>query len=229
MTSEAAQTLDSPTDDLWASVEDVYTAVLEHPFMASLKDGTLDRDVFRYYTIQDTLYLREYSRVLSVAASLAPTTADALLVNKSASALLQLENDLHETFFDDFGVSLSDALQTPLSPTNLAYTSYMLKIAHTGTFADAIAAVLPCGWIYWEVGKELGKAGSPEPIYQRWIDTYESEEYAEAMTAWLALMNRLATDMSPAEWRRARDIFVQGSRYEWMFWDMGYRRESWPV
>lgn len=26
-----------------------------------------------------------------------------------------------------------------------------------------------------------------------------------------------------------RQHFLVTSRYEWMFWEMGYRRESWPL
>ncbi|MDP8972351.1 MAG: hypothetical protein M3N45_04060 [Actinomycetota bacterium] len=39
-----------------------------------------------------------------------------------------------------------------------------------------LGAVLPCYWIYWEVGQTLLEHGSPNPYYRKWIDTCGGEE-----------------------------------------------------
>ena len=67
------------------------------------------------------------------------------------------------------------------APTSLAYTSYLLATARGGSYAEGVGAVLPCYWIYWEVGKELLRRGSPDPRYQRWIDIYSGEEFGEVV------------------------------------------------
>ena len=92
-----------------------------------------------------------------------------------------------------------------------------------------LAAVLPCYWIYWEVGKALLGHGSPDPLYRRWIETYSGEDFAEVVRAVLSLTDRLAPELSVAERVRATRHFAITARYEWMFWDMGYRRERWPL
>ena len=71
--------------------------------------------------------------------------------------------------------------------------------------------------------------GSPDPAYRRWLETYGGEEYAQGMREWLELTDRLGATLSATDRARGREIFVQASRYEWMFWDMGYRKEAWPV
>jgi thiaminase/transcriptional activator TenA len=38
-----------------------------------------------------------------------------------------------------------------------------------------------------------------------------------------------AARLAPVERETMRRHFVTTSRYEWIFWEMGYRRESWPV
>jgi len=119
-------------------------------------------------------------------------------------------------------VSGDELSATPLCPSNLAYTSYLLSVAYGGSFAEALGAVLPCYWIYWEVGKALARRRSPEPLYQRWIDTYGGEEFAEIVRAVLALTDRLGMRMSEDEREAMTERFQVTSRYEWMFWDMGY-------
>ena len=217
------------TRDLWSSIEDLYAAILRHPFLTGLTDGTLERDAFRFYVIQDSVYLRDYAKALAITAGRAPGTADTEVFTRSALSALEVERELHATLFREMGIDPDEAAEASPAPTNLAYTSYILRVVQTGSYADAVAAVLPCGWIYWEVGKELVSRGSPDPVYRRWLETYGGEEYAESMREWLALTDRLGETLSATDLERVRDIFVQASRYEWMFWDMGYRKETWPV
>jgi thiaminase/transcriptional activator TenA len=140
-----------------------------------------------------------------------------------------VEKTLHESFFKEFGLSPQAVAATPLSPTNLAYTSYLLAIAHGGPFHEAVAALLPCYWIYWEVGKTLERSGSRDPLYARWIGTYAAEEFGSVVREVLACVDALAADLREPERDRMTRHFVTTSRYEWMFWDMGWRREAWPV
>jgi thiaminase/transcriptional activator TenA len=214
---------------LWSGIEDVYARILEHPFVAGLTDGSLDRGAFRFYVVQDAHYLREYARALSVCAARAPAEDDIAMFARHAAGAIEVERELHEGFFRDLGVSAEELAATPPAPTNLAYTSYLLATAHGGSFPEALGAVLPCYWIYWEVGKTLLERGSPDPLYQRWIDTYGGEEFAEVVTAVLEVTDRLGPALSEDERARMARHFRQTSVYEWMFWQAGYAREEWPV
>ena len=215
--------------ELWSGIEDVYAQILEHPFLAGLTDGSLDRAAFEFYVVQDAHYLREYARALSVAAARAPAESEIAMFNEHAAGAIAVERSLHDAFFVDFGFGKGELARTPMAPTNLAYTSYLLATAYGGSFADLLGAVLPCYWIYWEVGKALLPQGSPDPLYARWIETYGGEEFAGVVRSVLALTDRLGPELSPAERERAGVHFRATSRYEWMFWEMGYRRERWPV
>ena len=217
------------TQDLWSSIGGIYAAILDHPFLGGLTDGSLDRDAFRFYVVQDSLYLRDYAKALAVTGARAPEQADTEVFTRSALTAIAAERDLHEELLAELGIDAAEVDAAQPAPTNLAYTSYLLRVVQGGSYADAVAAVLPCGWIYWEVGKELLSRGSPDPAYGRWIETYGGEEYAQGMREWLELTDRLGGTLSATDRERAREIFVQASRYEWMFWDMGYRKEAWPV
>src|SRR5213082_3287008 len=133
---------------LWSSIRKIYEAILTHPFIGGLTDGSLERASFQFYVVQDAHYLREYARALSVAAARAPTEREIAMFNGHAREAIAVERSLHETFFADFGLSEEDVGRTPAAPTNLAYTSYLLATAYGGSFAELLGALLPCYWIY---------------------------------------------------------------------------------
>jgi thiaminase (transcriptional activator TenA) len=214
---------------LWAGIDDIYAAILAHPFIAGLTDGSLEREAFRFYVVQDAHYLREYARALSVAAARAPAEADIAMFSEHAAGAIAVERSLHESFFAEFGMSEQEVAATPMAPTNLAYTSYLLASVYGGSFPEALGAVLPCYWIYCEVGKALHERCSPDPLYRRWIETYGGEQFAAVVRAVLALTDRLGPQLAPTDEARMRARFRTTSRYEWMFWEMGYRQERWPV
>ena len=219
----------STTGELWRAIEPIYAAILAHPFLRGLTDGSLPGETFRFYAVQDALYLRDFARALSLAAAHAPREEWIIMLNEHAAGALTVERTLHESFFKDWGLTPEAVAATPLAPTNVAYTSYLLAVASGRPFHEAIAALLPCYWIYWEVGKTLERASSRDPLYARWIGTYASEEFGAVVRAVLACTDSLAAPLGDDDRLAMRRHFVTTSRYEWMFWDMGWRREAWPV
>lgn len=217
------------TEDLWRSIDGVYARILDHPFIEGLTSGALERESFLFYVVQDAHYLREFARALAVCAARAPEEPAIQTFAEHAAGAIAVERQLHAGFFRDLGLSEAQVRKTPMAPTNVAYTSYLLATVYGSPFHEALGAVLPCYWIYREVGKELLLKGSPDPLYRRWIDTYGGEEYAGIVRAALAIADRVGEGLD-AEGRRAvGDRFLTTARYEWMFWEMGYRREAWPV
>ena len=220
---------DSFSDELWKGAVGIYDAILAHPFLTGLTDGSLPHDAFAFYVVQDALYLHKYAQALAAVASRAPTPGQAELFARHAADAIAVEKTLHGSLLADLGIDRASAEHTEPAPANLAYTSYLIATVSRGSYAEGVGAVLPCYWIYWEVGKELLHRGSPDPRYQRWIDTYGSEEFGEVVRDVLDVTDKLGPDLSAAERERVHSHFRTTSRYEWMFWDMGYRKECWPV
>jgi thiaminase (transcriptional activator TenA) len=200
------------TAELWTAMAPIYEAILRHPFLAGLTDGSLPRDRFRFYAVQDALYLREFARALSLAAARAPEDDWIIMFSEHAANALRVERALHESFFKEFGLAPGEVAATPLAPTNQAYTSYLLAVAYGAPFHEALAALLPCYW-----------------LYARWIATYASAEFGDVVRAVLAATDVVAGRLRPAEREAMRRHLLVTARYEWMFWDMGWRLESWPV
>ena len=217
------------TAALWSDIAGTYAAILDHPFLAGLTSGELDPAAFSHYVTQDAHYLRDFARSLTIVGAKAPTHADTGMFARHAAGTVEVEMALHDTLLADLGLSPAAVDATVVAPTTQAYTSYLLAVAYGGNFAEGLAAVLPCYWIYAEVGAALVAQGSPDPRYQRWIDTYAGEEFTAVVAEVLALSDRVGATLSPLEDARARRHFVTTARYEWMFWDAAWRREAWPV
>jgi len=211
------------SEELWNSISDVYSAILSHPFMKGLTDGSLEEEKFRYYILQDFLYLREFSKALAVLSAKADSREESLVFADHMSHALGVEMSLHGYFISLWKVDTNSV--TP-SPTNLLYTSYLLSTVYSRPFYEGVAAVLPCYWVYMEVGKELIKKGSHNPLYKKWIDTYGGEEYEKGVRAVINIVNsfKLTEEQKEAVKRHFRTASI----FEYMFWDSAYRLEKFP-
>lgn len=216
------------SDELWDGIHDIYDAILAHPFLAELADGTLSRDRFVFYMQQDGLYLEDFGRALGLAGVKAPDAASLKAFLDFGSVAVAVERALHESYFEEYGASPD----VEKAPACFAYTSFMIGAASNGSYAEAVATLLPCFWIYREVGTHIYKTatasleGNP---YRRWIETYADEEYNEAVERAIGLTNAAAEAASDRERERMRANFRRASQLEWMFWDSAYRLEAWPV
>ena len=217
------------TGELWDAIGPIYAEILEHPFLRRLADGTLPEECFRHYVLQDALYLRDYARALTIAGVRSPNEDDFLMFNEHATGAISVERSLHEEFLAGFGLPEDVVDKTPKTPTTLAYTSYLLRTASLGDYHELLGAIVPCYWIYAEVGAELVERGSPNPRYARWIETYGGEEFAAVVEAVLELTDRVCEGLNASQRAAATEAFVTTSRYEWMFWDAAGKLEGWPV
>jgi thiaminase/transcriptional activator TenA len=221
--------MDRFRDRMWSAMEGIFARILAHPFVAGLTDGSLPRDAFAHYVVQDALYLVDYARALALVGAKAPDEESIAMFAGHARGALEVERSLHAGLFRELGIGTDEVRATPVMPTTLAYTSYLLRSCHQGSFAEGLAAVLPCYWIYAEVGARLLARSSPDPAYGRWIATYGGEEFGRIVADVLALVDRVGASVGAAEQAAMRAHVVTTSRYEWMFWDAAWRREAWPV
>ena len=222
--------MDTPfRESLREAAATVWEAVFAHPFLKELGAGTLDRQKFLFFVRQDALYLQDFARALCLGGAKADSLDTLDMFADHAATVVRVERNLHTSWSEKLGISSDELSQTVRAPVTQAYTRHMLAVAQTGTLAETVAVVLPCYWIYWEVGKRLNTQLPPEPLYAEWIQAYSSEGFGAHVEQQLSLIDRLATQIAPAERERLTQHFVDSSRYEYMFWDQAYRQEQWPV
>lgn len=219
----------SLSQELWESGAATYAEILRHPFLTGLTDGTLSKDAFRYFVIQDSHYLRAYARALSLVSARATDPSAVALFAGHASDAIAVEKELHVSLLQGLGLTAAAVDAAGSGPTTTAYASYLLGVCATGTYAEALAAVLPCYWVYRDVGRELLARSSPDPLYAQWIASYGSPEFDQVVKSVLAVTDGLGSDIGPSERTRCHEHFRVTTRYEWMFWDAAYHQLSWPV
>lgn len=219
------------TDYLLRTGEKYWESYLHHPFVQGIGDGTLDTAAFRYYMCQDYVYLMDYAKLYAYGVIKARDLKTMELFSTVTEGLLHTEMELHRQYAARFDITQEELEQTEPSPMNIAYTKYMLSVAQTGSLAELVACLLPCIWGYAHIGKRLAKAGLPEsqPLYHDWILMYASEEM-DKMASWMAaLMDELAEGVSEAERQVLEKHFITTTKFEYMFWEMSYHQQTWPV
>jgi len=216
------------SDEAWERIGPLYQEILAMPFNQELAAGSLSRERFIHYMLQDAHYLIHFGKALAVTGARAPDPDALIQFTHSAEACVVVERSLHEGFFKAFDIAPEQAVSTKPSPTCSHYTSYLLATAHNAPFEVAVAALLPCFWIYGEVGKHLLSIAAADNPYQAWIDTYADEAFEEGINKVIAIADNAALASTPIIKEQMFEAFERASHLEWMFWDSAYRLEGWP-
>jgi len=208
-----------------------WEAQLVHPFVVALGNGTLPERKFQHYILQDARFLGDLSRVFAAGAVKAPDSDSALRFAKLAEETITVERSLHENYGKRWKMTGQQMISMPMAPTNYAYTRHMLSVAHSGSAVEITVVALPCAWIYCVVGQHLLKKGPPPKShpYRDWLMLYASPEFAEVQHWMRKKVDLWAKTAGKVEKQRMEESFIISSRYEWMFWEMAWNEEEWPV
>ncbi len=214
---------------LLGATKNIWDSYNEHPFVKGLEDGTLERDKFRYYIIQDFLYLEDYAKSFAVGIAKAKCPETTQIFSNYINLLTSSEMDIHHGYMGRFGVSQEELDNTPRALDNLSYTSYMLRVAYEEGEAEILAAILSCAYSYEVIAKKM-LANNPECInhefYGDWVAGYSSEGYAAGNVVLIDTLNKLTENYSEAQLKHLTDIFVACSRYEYMFWQFSWEKRN---
>lgn len=208
----------------WKTIEEKYTSILKMPFITELTNGSLPKEKFRFYMAQDSLYLEHFGRTLALIGAKAFAIEEALTYIRFGESAIVVENALHESYFEDFAVTDRGTLQ----PVCHHYVHFLKSTTAFEPVEVAMAATLPCFWIYKKVGDHIlsqeQKTGNP---YQRWIDTYGGEEFAASVQNAIRICDIAAENTTPEIRKRMTEAFVTASRMEYHFWEAAYELTQW--
>jgi thiaminase (transcriptional activator TenA) len=206
-----------------------YQTILTMPFNRELQAGTLAEERFKHYMIQDAHYLEGFARALSLAASKGQRAAHIVQFAAAAQTAILVERSLHQEYFSHFGVSADAFATSEPSPVCDHYVSYLLRVAALEPFEVVLAALLPCFWVYLEVGTHIHQHASTPNPFQAWIDTYAGAEFAQAVQQVIAVVDEVATQASARTIAAMHQSFTRATQLEWMFWESAYEQKTWPV
>jgi len=215
-------------DEAWQRTASLRKAIHRLPFNVELAAGSLSRERFQTYITQDAIYLGQFSRALAISAAKAPDTATMQSFAQSALGAIAVEQALHGRYLHDFGIDPAGIADSEPSPDCLAYTTFLIAAAYHDPWEVLAAALLPCFWLYWDVGRAVAQNAAPHNPYKAWIDTYADERFGEAVRTVIAITDRAAEATTAATRAKMLAAFTRACQYEWLFWDGAYHRRSWP-
>ncbi len=202
---------------------------IEHPFIVAMEKGNLDVDKFKYFMIQDYLFLIDYCKVISLAVTKA-TDLDSM--NHFASLLnetLNSEMQLHRNFCDEIGISSKEIESAEAMPATSSYTNYLLSTASSDSIEEIVSSLLPCQWGYDDIGRNLenSKKANSVDFISKWIKGYTNTEY-RYLTSWLInYVNKLSINTTSIIRQKMMDKFLHSIRYEYLFWDSAWHTKGW--
>lgn len=212
------------TQQLLDYAAEVWTAYNEHPFVLGIQNGTLEREKFRFYMIQDYLYLGDYAKIFALGVAKATSLSNAMLFSRYIS-VMNGELNVHSNYMARLGITQEDIDSAKRSLDSLSYTSYMLRVAYEETEVEIVAAILACAYSYEVIAKKMvenNPAAVDDEFYGSWISGYVSEEYSEENRVLIELLDDMTKSYTPAQIEHLKDVFLACSSYEMAFWDLSW-------
>lgn len=214
------------TDQAWEAIQPIYQEILKMPFIEELKNGTLPLEKFQFYMLQDAKYLEHYGRALAALGSKAADNEMALDFFEFGKNALIVERALHEAYFKQF--KLEPNQEITIEPVCHHYIHFLKSTVAYDPIEVATAAILPCFWIYKEVGDHIYQnQNTDNNPYKNWIETYSGDEFAEGVKKALQYSNYMAENSTDKGRKAMLEAFIAASRLEYNFWDAAYRNIKW--
>jgi len=243
------------SQSFWDAAKSIIDVTERHPFLVKMVDGTLEEANFKYYVVQDALYLGDFADCLRRLAKTSPTPEDSKRLEDFAVGAEEAELSLHNSFFKKWNISADGAQQLP---NTLLYTSYMKRVVTTASHEQGLAVLLPCFWVYMHVGKCMlklrdeidhrksdtdptkpSKKTRPEQ-YDAWIDMYGGDDFEREVKEYIEMVDRAChrlqqgeatttAENSDEELRMMKHHFIMSCKLEHMFWDQASTMMEWPI
>ena len=213
------------TECLFEEVKEIWEEYLNHPFVKEMGEGTLPKEKFKNYLIQDYLYLKEYAKMFCMGVVKATTMEEIKFYFNTAKNILEDETSTHNMYLKGFGMDPEEVENCECNMVTSSYTSYMQAKALTGDLNEIAVATLSCTWSYYYIGIHLAEKYADKlenNFYKTWIDVYAGEDNYKFTMDWIDHIDKICKDISDEEKKRLKEIFVITSIHEMNFWDMGY-------
>ncbi|MCC8123024.1 MAG: thiaminase II [Oscillospiraceae bacterium] len=214
--------------ELKARTTKVWEEGYNHPFVQEIGQGTLNKEKFQFYLLQDYQYLLQYAKVFALATVKAENEDMMTLLSGIQHGILAEEMNLHREYMAGFGISSEQMLSVKPSLFNRTYTANMLAVGQTGDLSEILAAVFPCGWTYWDYAIRLKKQYADRlegNFYRTWIEKYASFDFANSFEWFYDAIDEIVTRKTDAGRERVAEIFASSVEFEYLFWDMAYKQE----
>ncbi|MEV4901199.1 bifunctional hydroxymethylpyrimidine kinase/phosphomethylpyrimidine kinase [Citricoccus sp. NPDC055426] len=208
------------TAALWEAGAETTAAIGASAFVRALVDGSLSEADFTFYLAQDALYLNRYARSLAALAARSSSTESQLFWSQASTGAITEEAELHRSWM----ATRPEAARTAASPVTSVYTDFLLATTLGEDRAVGAAAVLPCFWLYAQVGGGIPDIPAGHP-YAAWLDTYRDPGFVTAVQGALEQVELELADASPSVRAAAARAYLTACRHELEFFEQATRLE----
>jgi thiaminase/transcriptional activator TenA len=210
----------SVSDTLKSSSSALWRGASEHPFVDELGAGTLPREKFRRYLIQDYIFVRDLVKVSALAIAKAPDMEGAREMGRFLSVLLGAEDAFFIRAFRSLRVPEQEWRNAEPRPPAAAFGDCLVRLAYAGSFRDICTALLVTEGAYLEWAERLRRRGAKPAVktYREWMDIHTEK----ALGPMVRFLCSVVDGAPPTEVRHLQAIFDQVCRFEAGFWDMAY-------
>lgn len=204
----------------WETTQPIIEEICQHPFITELISGKLEQDRFAFYLQQDWMYLNDFAQALASSSLLAPSSREASHLIKFSHEVNLVEQELHLTYFRAYNIQK----KAVLSPACFNYTNYLRATVARGNYPKALAALLPCFWVYQYVGQHIFSVSVPNNPYSDWISTYSCKEFADSVNLMIKMSDQAMVGKNSKELEEAVQIFMISTYFELQFWEDAYQK-----
>lgn len=214
----------------WQRIAPIRERIDRLPLLVELADGTLEGRRFVEYIVQDDFYLRGYSRALAQLAARAPHARARAFWATSASEAVAGEVLMHDALLSDPLLQDAPHAEAP-SPTTRGYVNFIQTAVAYEPYPIGVAAVLPCYWVYAQVGLDLAAraAAVQDHPYGAWVATYADPAFQQTTATAIELLDEAAEASDAATRAQMLSVFADAARYEELFWERSHQLEAWTL
>lgn len=205
-----------------AGANKIWTRCVEGSFLTEMGQGTLDRQKFLDYIVQDSIYLRDYLKSYAMAIFKSRTIKEMQVCYSVLGFVNESENVTRLRYLQDNGMTDADVEGIAKQPECEAYTRFLIDLAKDEDLPEILMSVMPCMLGYYEVFK-LVRNKYPQVLtsyYGDLVKDYTSDEYKECCGRWISFVNELCENLDDNRKARLKDIYLQASMHELYFWQM---------
>jgi thiaminase len=209
---------------LLAESADLWGAILQHPFLQETASGKISDSIFKTWMQQDYIFVREAIPFAAVLLAKSPENLRSNFVQILAG--LDQELGLFRNNAQAQGVNLENI---QAAPTCHAYLQFLMTTAYNCSFAEGFTVLYSAEKIYLDSWMEVKKKLKEKSPWEEFINNWTSQGFQQYVD-WLAVtLDELTENLPERELSKIRDLFQITARYEYLFWEMAYQEEKWPI
>lgn len=219
------------SQQLRQEADSIFEAIFHHPFVQGIVKGDLGREQLVHYVKQDFEYLNVYMRVYGLGISKCTDRRDIAMFNEKIAFILNSEIHPHHNLCRAAGVAFEELQGYPLAPSAQHYTRHMLSVAAQGTLGEIFAVLLACLWTYMEAAEKIIRVAQPgeDHSFYEWIMFYGNPTIKQRTQQLCDRLDEWASTAPEHEKQRMKEHFLISCQLEYMFFDMAYKLEDWPI